>query len=378
MPEEVATVRWDDQDHFVTLQGGRIESRPHDNGPDYHTHLSEVSQVALADLRPALAAADRDRLGKGALDRTYIAVARDDDSSSSEPPWVRASRSIASERNFWLDAQGDLLVSFEVLDPKTFDFDDVALLLESIFEAKDVELVKFYAFPNGDFGAFGHLTLELLLSGGGTVGSVWQLTEDIEQMLRSDAVSLESALGLYALIKLGYVEQLLGRRESSYFDAKSEGYGLAVDSGKFELCLDVAAFANSGHPGLIAIGLTTDKDGANQDVVRCVTGWRPGSFNVDAYRSVLRQGIFPPVHDVLVDVVPYEGKELLLLLVPRQDEALHPFLVKGSMDSRGKLNKTSFTIPFRHDDTKQYMSIEAVHEMLSLGFSLRSANRRVD
>jgi hypothetical protein len=89
-------------------------------------------------------------------------------------------------------------------------------------------------------------------------------------------------------------ESLLGVAETSWLDFKSAPYGPA-DHAKFELCKDVAAFANA-QGGLLVYGIAAKKqDDRALEMAEELRPFPRRAANVDRYIDVLNEYLRPRV-----------------------------------------------------------------------------------
>jgi hypothetical protein len=140
---------------------------------------------------------------------------------------------------------------------------------------------------------------------------------------------------LWALIRAGLPQGLIGCPESHWLDAKREPYVLSGPLGRLELAKDVSAFANSGG-GLLVLGLaTTTVDGV--DVVSRVRPIPRARLSAQSYRSVLRTAIYPRLQGLEIVVVSLEDDAAVVgIRIPRQPVTNLPFIVRGMPGMRDR------------------------------------------
>lgn len=147
-----------------------------------------------------------------------------------------------------------------------------------------------------------------------------------------------------------------GQPEGQWLDAKGGPYALTGPNrdplAAWELAKDVAAFANSPTGGLILLGATIRDRGDGETIA----GFREFELNRlrrQAYRNHVAQKVFPRV--VGFEVIWVEransGRGLGLLVIPSQDDADKPFLVRGVVRDRRQLGAHMMWPVRREDDT---------------------------
>lgn len=166
-------------------------------------------------------------------------------------------------------------------------------------------------------------------------------------------------------------DQLLGTRESSWLEFKSQPYQLATDFGAWELAKDVAAFANASG-GVIVVGVRTVKqEGINVDVATELRPMPPGLSNQQRHMHVINAGMFPVPDGVVLSTSTVDGdKQLLVIEVPAQPEHSKPFLVRYLVDKDDR-RLAGFGWPVRTGDIVTWQSCERFQSLLSLEGAVR-------
>jgi len=156
--------------------------------------------------------------------------------------------------------------------------------------------------------------------------------------------------------------------ESEWFEAKSAAYnidapGTTGERQKIELAQDVARFANAEHDAVLVIGLKEGKEHA----VEAVTPVPIGAISADRYRAVLDARIIPPVEGLLLEQIELGGGVgLLMLSIPRQAEALQPFLVHGAVVG-DKVEGAFFSIVRRRGEGSIVTNAAQIHAYIVAG-----------
>jgi hypothetical protein len=172
----------------------------------------------------------------------------------------------------------------------------------------------------------------------------------------------------------GEPTRILGTLESGWVDFKSHPYLLSTDRGAWELCKDVAGFANA-NGGCIVIGIATEKD--ENDASERAHELRPVPAvmcNRDQHRDRIVAGVFPPVDGLQVSTYARttDASCYLAIYVPAQNAEVRPFLVRYLLDA-GDRRVNGFGWPVRVDDAITWHGCEHFQNRLSLGGLLQSA-----
>ena len=167
--------------------------------------------------------------------------------------------------------------------------------------------------------------------------------------------------------------RILGTVECSWVDFKSQPYLLSTDKGSWELCKDVAAFANGGG-GYIVIGIAATKD--PNDATERASELRAvpvAMANRDQHRDKIVAGVFPSIDGLSITThSANEGSCYLTIHVPAQSAYVKPFLIRYLVDVDGK-RVSGFGWPVRVDDAVTWQGCEHFQTRLSLGGLLQAA-----
>lgn len=165
----------------------------------------------------------------------------------------------------------------------------------------------------------------------------------------------------------------MGLPESQWVDFKSTGpegpYDLRLDSKKFELAKDVAAFANASG-GLLVCGFkATRRSGDLHESVVKVTPFNKRLINTERYRSVIAEYVRPLID---VDFHWYDhsaGTDLGYLLIEVQALPVSSrwAVVTKTLSDEERLVKGGIAVPRRHGDQTEYLSPDEVHQLLNNG-----------
>lgn len=207
---------------------------------------------------------------------------------------------------------------------------------------------------------------------GSTVQDAIDVGMDIAELAGGYGAGHLSAHSLLSLVTAGRVELLVGLAESSWLEAKSQGYDLETDHGKIELAQDVARFANSDEPGILIIGLRTRKTRGSDVIIKTCPALDP--FDAGRYHRAIDARLFPPVQGLVVQNAPVRIRHgstgnVLAIYVPTQPEEAKPFLVHGAI-VRGKIEGAFISIVQRRGEHSVPVTAAAIHATLAAGRAL--------
>jgi len=178
---------------------------------------------------------------------------------------------------------------------------------------------------------------------------------------------IDSPLQALQVVRRGGVSHLLGRSENEWLEAKRSPYDLKPDSDawRIELAQDVAAFANAERGGLIVIGVAT-RATERSDVLQEVHPVLEKLGRIRQYHDALRAKLVPLVENLLIETAPCDGGSVLCIFVPRQPEALRPFVVDGGLID-GRYSGRMISLVRRRGEDNTFMNVHAVQAMLARG-----------
>lgn len=187
--------------------------------------------------------------------------------------------------------------------------------------------------------------------------------------LRDGALTADSALDF---LRAGRAELLVGLPESSWLDAKSQGYDLSTDHGRIELAQDVARFANGDSDGLLIIGLRTRMTRKGEVIAKTSPALEP--FDTGRYHRTIDSRVFPPVqglevHNTSASISGGRSGNILAIHVPAQPEEMKPFLVHGAI-IRGHVEGAFISIVQRRGEHSIPITAPAIHATLAAGRAL--------
>ncbi|GGL55205.1 AlbA family DNA-binding domain-containing protein [Planomonospora parontospora] len=185
-------------------------------------------------------------------------------------------------------------------------------------------------------------------------------------------MTVSSRSALIEALASGRPEELLDTAESAWLDFKTAPYALNTDKGKFELCKDVAAFANA-QGGLLVCGIAAAKH--SDRAVEVATKLHPfprERADVDKYIDTLNDYLRPRVmitHHWYQDHARSTAETAayyLVIEVEPAPEADRYVIVRRMLNDKGML-ADGLAIPLRHGDRTVYLPSEDAYRLINEG-----------
>lgn len=196
------------------------------------------------------------------------------------------------------------------------------------------------------------------------LGDLIELGDHVRALLlaaRSNAPDSRIAVDL---ILGGHALALLGQSETSWLDVKSQPWDLDSAAGKAELAKDVSALANA-EGGVILIPARTVLE-SGREVIRTVRDLPAGRVNLTQIRDVLASRVFPPLPDLVTEIVPTaEDRCRLVVAVGKHERSAWPHIVTG--DPASDFASHAIAIWIRDGDRNRPISAAELHGLLRAG-----------
>ncbi|AQZ62941.1 unnamed protein product [[Actinomadura] parvosata subsp. kistnae] len=163
-----------------------------------------------------------------------------------------------------------------------------------------------------------------------------------------------------------------------WLDFKSAPYALQIDKAKFELCKDVAAFANA-QGGLLVLGVAAAK--RSDKAMEVATDLQPfpqDRADVDRYIDTLNDYLRPRVainHRWYEDrgrSTGQAGSYYLVIEVEPVPEPDRYVIVRRTLNDKGMF-ADGLAVPVRHGDRTVYLPSEDVYRLINEGLRSRDA-----
>lgn len=175
-------------------------------------------------------------------------------------------------------------------------------------------------------------------------------------------MTVSSAEELRVILEGAAYDRMIGTSESSWIDFKGKPYLLNTDRGTWELCKDVAAFANAGG-GCIVVGVATEKpDTSSAERAAELRPVPAEMVDRERYRDVISAGVYPVPQGLDVDTfVATNGGRFLVIWIPAQSDATRPFLVRYLVDLADR-RLLGFGWPIRVSDAVTWQPVRTISE----------------
>ncbi|GAA1613932.1 hypothetical protein GCM10009733_007580 [Nonomuraea maheshkhaliensis] len=192
-------------------------------------------------------------------------------------------------------------------------------------------------------------------------------------------MTVSSRAAVIEALASGRAEELLDTAENAWLDFKSSPYALKSDKAKFELCKDVAAFANA-QGGLLVLGVKASK--RSDKAMEVATDLHPfpqERADVDGYIDTLNDYLRPRVainHRWYEDHSRSRGQDAtsyyLVIEVEPVPESDRYVIVRRTLNDKGMF-ADGLAVPVRHGDRTVYLPSEDVYRLISEGLRSRYA-----
>lgn len=187
-----------------------------------------------------------------------------------------------------------------------------------------------------------------------------------------------SRSALIEALAAGRPDDLLGTSESAWLDFKTAPYTIDIDRGAFELCKDVAAFANA-QGGLLVCGVAAKKQ--SDRAIEIVDSFHPfprdkvdfGRY-IDKLNEYLRPRVAVTRHWYRDPgrSRPKEDLYYLVIDIEPVPEADRYVIVRRTLNDKGMLSE-GLAVPVRHGDRTIYLPSEDAYHLINEGLRARDA-----
>ncbi len=181
------------------------------------------------------------------------------------------------------------------------------------------------------------------------------------------------------VLEEGKDEFLIGESETEHLDFKEQPHFLGTDKGKWELAKDVAAMANSGGGCIVGGVVTTVPPDREDEVASKIKPFPAEMADVQQIRAALdaAAGVYPVLKRVTIRRFSRpDGKAMLLIRVPPQDEDDLPFIVVRMVEGDEKRG-IGIGMPFRSGPHTYWTPPGQLHRDLSDGRRTRQDSRNL-
>lgn len=188
-------------------------------------------------------------------------------------------------------------------------------------------------------------------------------------------MTLMSRSALIEALAAGRPDGLTGVAETSWLDFKAAPYKLDTDKAKFELCKDVAAFANA-QGGLLVLGVKAKKQPDRaQEIAAALHPFPQEEVDVGRYYDTINEYLRPRVsvtHHWYRDPARSTAAELHYLVIEIEPVAERDrwVIVRRTLNDREKF-ADGLAVPQRHGDRTVFLPAEDVYQLINEGVRAR-------
>jgi len=148
-----------------------------------------------------------------------------------------------------------------------------------------------------------------------------------------------------AILDSGNFDAFITAVEDEQIECKAAPYQLHEAHQKQELAKDVSGFANA-NGGVILIGVRTERNSTHfGDEITEIRAFSRMLVDPNQYQDIIRSWIYPAPQQVDIRWFPYavdREKGIVAIIIPDQIMTWRPFLIKGTVDDKGKCVKVVF------------------------------------
>jgi hypothetical protein len=149
-----------------------------------------------------------------------------------------------------------------------------------------------------------------------------------------------SITAVQGILISGNLDQLVGAIEHEQLEFKGEPYRLEQEQEKMELAKDVSALANT-RGGIIVIGVRTERNPTHQgDEVREIRPFPQSLVDLDQYRNVLDDWVFPQIRGLMLAWYPSAtdaARGVVAIIVPEEVTTDRPYVTTRALTETGRV-----------------------------------------
>lgn len=173
-----------------------------------------------------------------------------------------------------------------------------------------------------------------------------------------------------AILDGGNFDELITAVEDEQIECKEAPYQLNEVHQKQELAKDVSGFANA-NGGVILIGVRTGRNSTHfGDEIKEITPFPRRLVDPNQYQDIIRSWIYPALQQVDIRWFPSAGereKGIVAIIIPDQIKTRRPFLIKRTVDDKGKCVEVVFGYVERQRANVNVLKVEEIHALIKDG-----------
>lgn len=328
----------------------------------------DLRAVTATDLARALRKA---RQHGDEPDAVLIDLAPDDEYSPKE--------AVVDAISFSLLDDSRLAVRCTLLDERYIDddrqlHDIIAPLIEPLMRRLRAHLVETRADAYRSTAPYCHEVVITTSTRGKTLYQLYEIAESVTRLFDAVTSGRITRETIVDLITGGRADLLVGLPEGPWLDVKSQHYDLTTDRGKISLAEAVSRFANAEEGGIVVVGMDTKRIPGGE-LIKSVRPVHIDTATTRRYRQTIENRIFPfPVALNIHTVETSDGRGLVVISIPPQDEELKPFLVHGAI-LKGRIEGAYISIVRRSGEDSIPITAQQIHSTLAAGRALLRRGR---
>lgn len=184
-----------------------------------------------------------------------------------------------------------------------------------------------------------------------------------------------------AILDRGNFDELITAVEDDQIECKSAPYQLNEAHQKQELAKDVSGFANA-NGGVILIGVRTERSPMHfGDEIKEIRPFPRRLVDPNQYQAIIRSWIYPAPQQVDIRWFPSvvdREKGIMAIIIPDQIMTRRPFLIKRTVDDRGKCVEVVFGYVERQRANVNALKVEEIHALIKDGLRFDQVHQQYE
>jgi len=184
-----------------------------------------------------------------------------------------------------------------------------------------------------------------------------------------------------AILDSGNFDELITAVEDEQIECKAAPYQLNEAHQKQELAKDVSGLANA-NGGVILIGVRTERSSKHfGDEITEISPFPRKLLDPNQYQNIIRSQIYPAPQQVDIRWFPSAvdlEKGIVAIIIPDQTMTWRPFLIKGTVDDKGKCVKVVFGYVERQRANVNAWRVEEIHALIKGGLRFDQVHQQYE